>query len=149
MISLSMRSLIVLLIIVFLFAQCQSTKRTQFLRKEYKTIYIDEFKFTYFQRMLTKGYNNSKAVQEIIQLDHSGFKEPILSQEDLQLIDSLTTIDYQKILLDSAQGFRRAEGAQGKRPLMFILDKYSSKWLDSLAKRRYKSSDVKKVKSER
>lgn len=138
------RSLSFLITILLVFTQCQSTKRTQFLRKEYKTIYMDQFKLTYFQKMLTKGYNNSKAVQEIIQLDHSGFKEPILSQEDYQLIDSLTNIDHQKMILDSAQGFRRAEGAQGKRPLMFILDKYSSKWLDSLAKRRYKSSDVKK-----
>lgn len=145
MIFSSTRSLSFLLIIFLAFTQCQSTKRAQFLRKEYKAIYIDEFKLTYFEKMLAKGYNNSKAVQEVIQLDHSGFAEPILSQEDYQLIDSLTNIDHHKMILDSTQGFRRAEGAQGKRPLMFILDKQNSKWLDSLAKKRYKLSGFKEA----
>jgi len=44
--------------------------------------------------------------------------------------------------IDSAQGVRRAEGSQGKRPLGFILHKLNSKWLDSLAKTRYKLSSV-------
>ena len=59
----------------------------------YKSIYIDQFKLTYFRQILSKGYNNSKAIQEIISSDHSGFTEPILTEDDYKLIDSLTTVD--------------------------------------------------------
>jgi hypothetical protein len=45
--------------------------------------------------------------------------------------------------IDSTEGNQRAEGAQGKRPLGFILDKLKSKWFDSLANERYKISGVK------
>ena len=99
---------------------------------------------TYFRQILIKGYNNSKAIQEIINSDHSGFTEAILTEDDYKLIDSLTTADNEKMKIDSTQGNRRAEGAQGKRPLGFILDKLNSKWLDSLARQRLKSSGVPK-----
>lgn len=48
------------------------------------------------------------------------------------------------MIIDSADGKRRAEGAKGKRPLGFIFDKLDSKWLDSLANKRYKSSGLRK-----
>ena len=121
---------------------CESTRRTQSLKAQYKEIYLDQFKLTYFRQLLKKGYNNSNAVQEIFQGDNSGFTEPILTGEDYKLIDSLTTIDNQRLVADSADGQRRAEGAQGKRPLGFIMDKLSSKWLDSLAKRRLKLNGI-------
>lgn len=111
----------------------------------YKSIYIDQFKLTYFRQILSKGYNNSKAIQEIISSDHSGFTEPILTEDDYKLIDSLTTIDNEKMKIDSTEGNRRAEGAQGKRPLGFILNGLNSKWLDSIAKKRYKNSGVNKM----
>jgi len=96
--------------------------------------------------MLVKGFNNSKAVQELIDLDHSGFTEPILTIDDLELIDSLTTTDNIKMKIDSANRIGRvAEGAEGKHPLGFILDKIDSKWLDSLANKRYRISEVKKL----
>ncbi|CAN5403883.1 hypothetical protein BH11BAC3_BH11BAC3_07750 [soil metagenome] len=132
-----------LILIILVCTQCQTTQRANFLRKEYKSIYIDQFKLTYFRQMLIKGYNNSTAVQEIIKYDHSGFTEIILTDIDYNLIDSLTTVDNQKMLADSLNGKRRAEGAQGKRPLGFILDKLNSKWLDSLANKRYQSSYLK------
>lgn len=93
---------------------------------------------TYFRQLLVKSYNNSNVVQEIINTDHSGFTEPILTDEDYKLIDSLTTIDNQHLIADSTEGRCRAEGAQGKRPLGYIMDKLASKWLDSLAKQRLK-----------
>ncbi len=92
--------------------------------------------------MLIKSYNNSNAVREIIDNDHSGFTEPILTVEDDKLIDSLTTLDNDKMTIDSTEGNRRAEGAEAKRSLSFILDKLSSRWLDSLADARYKASGV-------
>lgn len=110
----------------------------------YKANYIDQFKLTYFRQILAKSYNNSKAIQEIISLDHSGFTEPILTEDDYKLIDSLTTADNEIIKIDSTQSNRRAEGAQGKRPLGFILERINSKWLDSLARKRLKVSGVPK-----
>ncbi len=121
---------------------CESSHRTQSLKAQYKEIYLDQFKLTYFRQLLKKSYNNSNAIREVIQDDNSGFTEPILSEEDYKLIDSLTTIDNQRLISDSTDGHRRAEGAQGKRPLGYIMDKLSSKWLDSLAKRRLKLNGI-------
>ncbi|HSC53174.1 MAG TPA: hypothetical protein VLC98_06140 [Phnomibacter sp.] len=122
---------------------CKSTNNSASQKAVYKSIYIDQFRLTYFRQMLLKGYNNSKAVQEIISDDHSGFTEPILTGADYKLIDSLTTVDNEKMKIDSTEGDMRAEGAQGKRPLGFVIDKLKSKWLDSLANERYKRSGVK------
>ncbi len=94
--------------------------------------------------MLTKSFNKSKAIEEIISSDYSGFTEPILTAGDYALIDSLTTADNEIMKIDSANGHLRAEGAQGKRPLGLILKKLNSKWMDSIANKRYKNSGVKK-----
>ncbi|MET4082319.1 hypothetical protein ABIB40_002277 [Pedobacter sp. UYP30] len=98
---------------------------------------------TNFRKILVKGYNNSNAVKEIINADKSGFTEPILTEADYKLIDSLTTIDNENLKADSTQSNRRAEGSHGKRPLGYILERLNSKWLDSLANKRYKTSVVK------
>lgn len=135
-------SLALLSVVLVTFTQCR-TSRARLLQKEYKNIYIDQFKLTYFRQMLLKSYNNSDAIQEIISADHSGFTEPILTMYDYKFIDSLTTADNGIMKADSTQGNRRAEGAQGKRPLGFIADRLSSNWLDSIANKRYKISGVK------
>jgi len=132
----------VLLSTLLMTISCESSHRTQSLKAQYKEIYLDQFKLTYFRQLLKKSYNNSNAIREVIQDDNSGFTEPILSEEDYKLIDSLTTIDNQRLISDSTDGHRRAEGAQGKRPLGYIMDKLSSKWLDSLAKRRLKLNGI-------
>lgn len=121
---------------------CESTRRTSSLKRQYKEIYINQFKLTYFRQLLIKSYNNSSAIREIIDTDHSGYTEPILNEKDYTLIDSLTTLDNQRLVADSTEGHQRAEGAQGKRPLRFVMDKLSSKWLDSLAKRRLKLNGI-------
>lgn len=122
--------------------QCKSSQSQPAQKAIYKSIYIDQFRLTYFRQMLIKGYNNSTAIQEIINSDHSGFTEPILTEDDYTLIDSLTSADNEKMKIDSTRGNRRAEGAHGKRPLGFIIDRLDSKWLDSLANKRYKRSGV-------
>ena len=139
-----------LIYLIVLFAslvglQCKSTHDSTSQRVMYKAIYIDQFKLTYFRQILTRSYNNSKAIQEIISSDHSGFAEPILTENDYKLIDSLTTADNEKLKMDSTESNRRSEGAQGKRPLGFILNRLNSKWLDSIANKRYKNSGVKKM----
>ena len=124
-------------------SQCSNTHKSTSQRKMYKSIYVDQFKLTYFRQMLIKGYNNSKAVREIIDFDQSGFTEIILTTDDYKLIDSLTNADNQKLKLDSiARIGRVAEGAEGKHILGLILEKLENKWLDSLAKARYKNSEL-------
>ena len=68
--------------------------------------------------------------------------EPILTDEDYRIIDSLTALDNQHLIIDSIEGHRRAEGAKGKRPLGYVMNKLTSKWLDSLAKQRLKKTGV-------
>jgi len=132
----------ILFTIPILSTSCEGTRRTTSFKAQYKDIYLDQFKLTYFRKLLVKSYNNSNAVREIIGTDHSGFTESILTEDDYKLIDSLTSIDNEKLIADSTEGHRRAEGAQGKRPLGYIMEKLYSNWLDSLAKRRLKISGV-------
>ncbi len=133
----SRSTLLFLLLPFFLIASsCESTRKASSAKKQYKNIYLDQFKLTYFRQLLLKSYNHSGAIQAIIAADHSGFTESILSDEDLKLIDSLTSIDNNRIVADSAQGNQRVEGAKGKRPLGYIMHKLQSKWLDSLARQR-------------
>ena len=142
MFSITVKLTSLLIFISLLFSDCKSSQRTISLRNQYKTTYINQFKLTYFRQFLKKAYNNSASIKEIINNDHSGFTEIILLEDDYILIDSLTTADNLKMVYDSSQGQQRAEGAQGKRPLGYILHIVESKWLDSIAKRRLKISGV-------
>jgi hypothetical protein len=102
-------------------------------------MYLSEFKLNYFRTLLKKGFNNSESVRNIIAFDSSGFTEIIMSMEDFKLIDSFTNIDHSYLLQDSINKIGRvAEGAEGKAVLGYALNKYQSKWLDSLAKARRK-----------
>jgi hypothetical protein len=78
-----------LLTILLAGIECKSTQRATSQKAMYKAIYIDQFRLTYFRKILIKSYNNSKAIQEIISNDHSGFTEPVLTKDDYTLIDSL------------------------------------------------------------
>jgi hypothetical protein len=118
--------------------QCSNIRNLSFRNSGYKAIYIDQFKLVYLQQVLKRSYNDSRAIKEIIDSDHSGFKEPILTEEDYKYIDYLTFVDNEKMKIDSLNGSRRAEGAQGKMPLGYILNRINSKWLDSIAIKRYK-----------
>lgn len=131
-----------LLIILSITSSCENTFRSQAQNTQYQEIYLDQFKLTYFKQLLKKSYNNSNAILEIIGNDHSGFTEAVLSEQDFKIIDSLTTLDNQRLIVDSSESHLRVEGAQGKRPLGFIMDRLTSKWLDSLAKSRLKLSSV-------
>lgn len=132
----------ILLAVLLATFSCGSARKTMSLKAQYKDIYIEEFKLNYFRQLLTKSYNNSHAVREIINADHSGFAEPILTEDDYKLIDSLTTLDNQRLIADSTESYLRAEGANGKQALGFVMDRMTSKWLDSLAKRRLKANDI-------
>ena len=134
---------LVIFAVSILLIQCKTDNKTYSQDEMYKDIYIDQFKLTYFRNLLIKSYNNSKAIQEIIAQDHSGFTEPVLSMEDLKLIDSLTTQDNFNLKTDSINSIGRvAEGTEGKHTLSYILDTLGSSWLDSLANNRYGKLDV-------
>lgn len=121
--------------------QCKRGYHTTSHKAIYKSLYVDQFKLTYFRKLLIKVYNNSDAIQQIIRSDRSGFTEPILTMEDLKIIDSLTTLDNQMMTADSTNAIGRvAEGAEGKHILGFIMRKMDGRRLDSLAKERYKRS---------
>ena len=130
------------------FIQCH-TSREKELQSEMKSIYIDNFKLLYFRKLLQSGFNNSEEVKTIIKFDRSGFTEPVLTEDDHHLIDSIVRLDNLKMTSDSVNRIGRvAEGAEGKHVLAYILNRLESKWLDSLAKQRYKTSSVRILYSE-
>jgi hypothetical protein len=108
-------------------------------RRQFKEVYIDQFKLTYFRKLLTASFNHSEAVKNLIEFDRSGFTEPVLTGKDYNFIDSLVYLDNQVLVADSIRSIGTvAEGAEGKHVFNFILTKMQSKWLDRLAYKRYK-----------
>src|SRR5215211_1718705 len=80
--------------------KCTSSRNSTSNKNLYKDLYVDQFKLTYFRQLLRNSYNNSTAIEEVIQSDHSGFTEPILlTAEDYKFIDSLTKIDNERMKL--------------------------------------------------
>mgnify|MGYP006141455181 FL=1 len=126
---------ITLLLILSLTISCRTAKED----RQIKQIYVREFKTTYFKSLLRKGFNNNNGYNNAVEIDNSNFAEPILSPEDSKYIDSLTTEGNQFMASDSLQSFgNRAEGAEGKQVFYFALEKYKSRWLDSVCKQRLK-----------
>lgn len=108
-------------------------------QKQMKEAYINNFKLIYFVKLFDIGFNYPQEIMEKFKKDGSGYSEPLLSEEDYQLVNRLVEIDNQKMISDSIQRIGAvAEGAQGKNVLSFSLAKYNSRWLDSLAFARYK-----------
>ncbi len=139
----------VLFLLLLFGSQCRTMQTKKSVAKEYKLLYIDQFKLTYLRKVLRAGFNQSEAINNLVEFDRSGFTEPLLSEEDYRLIDSLVYIDNLQMMADSTNSIGRvAEGAEGKHVFGFILNKLESKWIDSLAKRRYKSSGVQNLYKE-
>jgi hypothetical protein len=131
------------ILLIFFFPLLFSCKTSQYemwaSKKEMKDIYIDDFKLIYFKKLLIAGYNNTDEVKNMVRSDQSGFSEPILTTEDYELIDSLVTADNIRMTQDSIKRVGRvAEGSEGKHVFGYALNKYQSKWLDQLAKERFK-----------
>ena len=109
--------------------------------KVYKKVYTDEFKLTYFRKLLAAGFNQSPAIRDVISSDRSGFTEPVLSQGDIQVIDSLITADSLYMNADSVSRIGYvAEGSAGKHIFGFIINKLTNRFIDSVANKRYKIS---------
>jgi len=127
-----------LLLTVVVIIACRSGRLPKSSELQYENVYKEQFRLTYFRQLLLKAYNHSDAVTELLSQDHSGFAEPVLAESDYRFIDSLVSIDNEILVADSLQSFRRAEGAGGKRPLGYIMNRIKGNWLDSLARSRMK-----------
>ena len=130
-----------LFLLVLFSIQCRPTRTNNSAEKQYKKIYVDQFKLTYLRKVLQTGFNQSESIRNVVKFDKSGFTEPILTEDDYHLIDSLAYIDNSQMMSDSIKRIGRvAEGAEGKHVFDFILNRFDSKWIDSIAKHRYKYS---------
>jgi len=104
-----------------------------------KNIYLRVFKMAYFSSVLKEGFNNTEAIKSIVDNQFSGYGEPILYPEDLKLISDFAKKANVRLTKDSIERIGRvAEGAEGKYVIAYAIESYNSKWLDSLAKARYK-----------
>ncbi len=128
---------VLILILTFLFG-CKQYANKKESHAMMKNLYTEEFKLVYFEELLKKGFNSDKGYLQAVSIDRSNFAEPMLSPDDLKLIDSITFVDNQKMVLDSIQSvLTRAEGAVGKQVFKYALDRYQSRWLDSIVNSRF------------
>jgi hypothetical protein len=133
------------LLLIFLFVQCKTMKQNRHDIKDFKFTYLNQFKLVYTRKLLQAGFNNSTSINSILETDPKGFTERILSDADYHLIDSLVYLDNQIMKTDSTNRIGMvAEGAEGKHVISYLINKFENKWIDSLAKERYKTLGVKK-----
>jgi hypothetical protein len=127
-----------IILITSAFFNCKPNKLLQY-KMNYKKAYVYDFKIKYLKKLLSEGFNNSGEIKAILLYDHSkGLSDPALSMDDFKLIDSFAKIGNLEMVRDSLTKVGRAEGAGGKYVFSFALEKFNSKWLDSLANSRYK-----------
>ncbi len=126
-----------ILLFAFLFISCKSNYKS--FESQFKEIYVNQFKLIYTKQLLKKSYNNSVHINSILVEDRSGFTEKILTEKDYNFIDSITTIEANKIKIDSTESIGRvAEGAEGKPILSFLLSRIESAELNNIIKSHYK-----------
>lgn len=82
MTSQHIKQFVTVLLFIFLFVQCKTMKENRKDIKQFKSIYLDQFKLTYTRRLLQAGFNNSASIKSILETDPKGFTEPILSKSD-------------------------------------------------------------------
>jgi hypothetical protein len=137
-------------IFLLLLISCKTQYATNKDADQMRESYLYAFKMSYFKKLLIEGFNNSNAIKDVIAFDRSGYGEPILLMEDYKLIDSLVKIDNKLMMQDSLNRIGRvAEGVQGKHIFDYALNKYQSKWLDSLTKERFKIYKRKEAESDK
>ena len=133
-------------------ANCKITKNVNY-EERLKEAEVYDYKLTYFRKLLLEGFNHSDAVKNLLSNDASkGIADPALSTYDNEFLDSCVKVDNLVIIKDSVRRdslFKQgkiAEGNQGKYVFSYALERFNSKWLDSLAKARY--SVYKKLEAE-
>lgn len=136
-----MKNFVLVTVIVCFISSCKSPGQfSHSERKQMKEIYVHSFKMIYLKKMLLAGFRNGNEIRSVLNEDHSNFSEIILTMGDYMFIDSIVAIDQAKIIADSTYSIgNKAEGAVGKRVFNFALNRYESKWLKDVAKKRSKS----------
>ncbi|MBW0156071.1 MAG: hypothetical protein HYI21_14640 [Sediminibacterium sp. Gen4] len=136
-----MKNFRVIAFIICFIVSCKTTSQySSSERRQMKEAYVYSFKITYFKKMLLSGFRNSNEIKSVLNEDYSSYGEIILTMDDFLFIDSIVAIDQGKLITDSANSIgRRAEGSAGKRVFDFALNRYESKWLNDVAKKRSKS----------
>ncbi len=133
-----MKKITLKLICIILLAGCKPSYQATY-KMQMKDAFINAFKLTYFTKVFYEGFNRPTEIKEKFATDGSGYGEPLLSMEDYALIDSFVASDNKQMYKDSINRIGTvSEGSQGKHVLSYALSKYQSKWLDSLARARYK-----------
>lgn len=126
------------LIIFLLLASCATQKNM----KE-RLFLVEDYKKVYFIDCLKNGFNNSKAINEIINQDNSISSEFVHGIKNYRIIDSLAKLTRKEIKQDSID--INYPDSRGKRVFGKCLKVYNSKFLDSMAKTTYKLK-IKKYK---
>ena len=133
---------VIILSFAILFLSCKT--HYQSFRSQFNEIYVNQFKLTYTKQLLKKSYNNSAQINSVLTEDRSGFTEPILTDEDYRFIDSITTIEANKIKIDSTESIGRvAEGGEGKHVLAFLIQRLESTNLNRTIKSHCKTAKSK------
>lgn len=124
------------LLVLFICVSCSSLR----YEKQYKQVYIQDFKMFYFTNCLKYGFNNNE-INILNNLDGSGMTEPILGANVYKSIDSLVfKKNRERINLSVSNSTSKAEGAT--EPIYFnCLCDYNSKWLLLEAKKFYKHQE--------
>lgn len=126
---------IILLIII---TSCSTQKN---LRE--RLFLVSDYKKVYFKNCLGHGFNNSKAIIEILQQDNSISSEYLQGRKNYRIIDSLAKLTAIEIKIDSIKN--NYPDSRGKRVFSKCLKGYNSKFLDSIAKTTYQLK-IKKYK---
>ncbi len=126
-----------IVVIVFLYGCKAGYEATG--KNRMKKIYLQHFKMQYFKQMVLAGLNNTNEIIKIFDIDKSFPTELFLSGDDLPLIDSLALADNKIMIQDSINSIGKANTVQGKKVFSYALNKYNSKGLDKMAKKRYKT----------
>jgi hypothetical protein len=112
-------------------------------KRQYREVYVEQFKLTYLRKILRIGFNETEAVRAVLKDARGGFTEPLLSEDDEMFIDSVVRTDNFQMVQDSINRRGRvAEGAQGKHVLPFVMNRLESGWLNKMAKKRFKVFNV-------
>ena len=123
---------ILIIYCLLLFYSCGNKEKFHISEKD--EYFMNNFKQVYFCSCLKYGFNQSSEIKQILAEDKSSSSDFLLGLKNYKLIDSLALITRKEIKKDSIiSNKKRAEGAKGKRVFKYCLDKYNSKWLDSLA----------------
>ena len=132
------RTILIFLVALFSMPYSCKNNRRHTNNNNLQDAYVYDFKIRYFKQLLLEGFNQSQAIKEVLNEDASkGLSDSQLSLQDIEIINRYAQIGNTEMVKNSMYDSTMAEGSQGKYVFSFALEKFNSKWLDSLSKARY------------